>query len=319
MKAIRVHEFGGPEVLRLEEIETPEPSAGQVRLRVHAAGVNPVDTYIRSGTYAVKPALPYTPGFDAAGVVEKSGRGVTTWRPGDRVYTVGTLSGAYAAYTLCREDQLFRLPDQTSFAEGAALGIPYTTAYRALFQKGGAKPGETVLVHGGTGGVGLAAIQLSKAAGLRVAATGGTESGRALAAAQGADLVLDHGGSYADELAGFTGGRGVDLILEMLADVNLGKDLTLICRGGRVVIIGSRGTVEINPRDAMTREAVVMGMVTYNATPREIAAAQAAIFQGLVGGELRPVIRVELPLEEASRSHELVMQKGAAGKIVLTI
>lgn len=319
MRAIRVHQFGGPEVMCLEELEPPEPSQGEARVRVHAAGVNPVDTYIRSGTYAVKPALPYTPGFDAAGVVEEVGEGVATWRPGDRVYTVGTISGAYAAFAVCREDQLFPLPDTASFAEGAALGIPYTAAYRALFQKAGAKRGEAVLVHGGTGGVGLAAIQLAKAAGLRVAATGGTESGRALAAKEGADLVLDHNASYADELGRFTGGRGVDVILEMLASANLGRDLTLVSRRGRVVIIGSRGAVEINPRDAMTREAVVMGMVVFNATPQEVAGAQAAIFRGLERGELRPVIRVELPLEAAPRAHELVAQKGAAGKIVLTI
>src|SRR5438128_7098390 len=167
MKAIRVHEFGGPEVMRLEEVPDLTAAAGEVIVRVHAIGVNPVDTYIRSGLYPAKPTLPYTPGSDAAGVVDSVGEAVTRVTPGDSVSVAGTCSGTYAEQARCSESQVHRLPSHITFEQGAAIGIPYATAYRALFHRAEAKPGETVLVHGATGGVGIAAVQLSRAAGLR--------------------------------------------------------------------------------------------------------------------------------------------------------
>jgi NADPH2:quinone reductase len=152
MKAIRVHEFGDPDVLRLEEVQTPRPGPSQVLIRMHAIGVNPVETYIRAGTYALKPALPYTPGNDGAGVVEEVGADVNEFKRGDRVYAAGSLSGTYAEFALCKTEQVHPLPENVSFAQGAAMGTPYATAYRGLFQRSDAKPGETVLVHGASGG-----------------------------------------------------------------------------------------------------------------------------------------------------------------------
>jgi NADPH2:quinone reductase len=254
MRAIRVSEFGGPEVLRLEEVQNPKPDAGQVLIRVKAAGVNPVDTYIRSGSYPRKPNLPYTPGTDAGGIVEAIGPSVKRFKPGDRVYTNGSITGVCAEFALCDESRVHPLPERITFAQGAALGVPYGTAYRALFQRGNAKPAETVLVHGATGAVGIACIQFGRAAGMKVIGTGGTEKGRAMVTEQGAHHVVDHRApEYEKEIMEITGGRGVDLITEMLANVNLAKDLTMLApRGGRVVVIGNRGTIEINPRDAMS-------------------------------------------------------------------
>src|ERR1044072_4021471 len=248
MKAIRIHEFGGPEVLRLEDVAAPEPAAGaQVLVRVGAAGVNPVDTYIRSGVHAVKPALPYTPGLDAAGEVEAVGEGVKRFSAGQRVYTAGSLTGAYAELVLCEEAQCHTLPERVSFAQGAGVFTPYVTAYRALFHRANAKPGETVLVHGASGGVGTAAVQLARAAGLRVVGTAGTEEGRELVLEQGAHEVLDHrAADYLEQLGGLSGGGGVDGSLEMLANVNLDLYLGVLAKGGRVVVVGWRGTVEIN-------------------------------------------------------------------------
>ena len=318
MRAIRVHEFGGPEVLRLEELAGPSPGAGQVLVRVRAAGVNPVDTYIRSGAHAVKPPLPYTPGLDAAGEVVAAGEGVTRVAPGQRVYTAGSLSGTYAELALCDESQVHPLPDRVSFAQGAGVFTPYATAYRALFQRAAGRPGETVLVHGASGGVGTAAVQIARAAGFRVFGTAGTEEGRRLVAEQGAHHVLDHHApDYLERLAGLTGGRGVDVILEMLANVNLGKDLGVVAKGGRVVVIGSRGTVEVNPRLAMTRDAAVLGMSLFNASPQELQSVHAALAAGLEAGTLRPVVGRELPLTEAARAHEEVLKPGSYGKIVL--
>jgi NADPH:quinone reductase len=318
MKAIRVHEFGGPDVLRLEDAPDPKPAAGQVLVRVHGAGVNPVDTYIRAGGHAVKPKLPYTPGLDAAGVVEAVGEGVKRLRAGDRVYTGGSISGAYAELTLCGEAQVHKLPERVSFAEGAGVFTPYATAYRALFQRAEGVPGETVLVHGASGGVGTAAVQIARAAGFCVVGTGGSEQGRKLVAEQGAHHVLDHHApDYLKQLTTLTGGRGPDVILEMLANVNLDKDLGVIAKGGRVVVIGSRGAVEITPRLAMGRDAAILGMSLFNASPQELSGIHAAIVAGLEAGTLRPVVGREFPLASAARAHEEVLKPGAHGKIVL--
>ena len=318
MKAIRVHEFGGPEVLRFEEVEDPRPAAGQVLVRVGAAGVNPVDTYIRAGAHAVKPKLPYTPGLDAAGTVEAVGEGVAGLSEGERVYTAGSLTGVYAELALCEESQAHKLPARVSFSEGAGVFTPYATAYRALFQRARGVAGETVFVHGASGGVGTAALQLARAAGFKVIGTAGTEEGRRHASEQGAHHVLDHHAEgYLEELTELTGGRGPDVILEMLANVNLNSDLGVVAKGGRVVVIGSRGPVEINPRLAMTRDAAVFGMTLFNITPQEFASIHAAIVAGLESGTLRPVVGREFPLAEAARAHEEVLKPGARGKIVL--
>jgi NADPH2:quinone reductase len=317
MKAIAVREFGEPGVLKLEEVSAPTPAEGQVLVRVKAVGVNPVETYIRTGKYGPKP-FPYTPGTDAAGVVEAVGPGVNTPKVGDRVYTAGSLTGTYAELTLCKQSQVYPLPPNVSFEQGAALGIPYATAYRGLFQRGGGKPGETLLVHGASGGVGLAAVEFARAAGFRVIATVGTAQGRNLVLEHGAHHVLDHKDpDYLTELMNLTHGQGVDLILEMLANVNLAKDLTVLARQGRVVVIGSRGTVEISPRETMVREADIRGLILFAATDAELREIHAAIAAGLANGILKPVVGKRFPLADGAKAHEAVMAPGAYGKIVL--
>jgi NADPH2:quinone reductase len=318
MKAIRVREFGGPEVLQLQEIADLKPSAGQVVVRIRAAGVNPVDTYIRSGNYARKPSLPYTPGTDGAGTVESAGPGAARFAVGDRVYLAGSLSGTYAEQALCEERLVYPLPANASFAQGAAMHVPYATAYRALFHRAEARGGETVLIHGASGGVGIAAVQLARAAGLRVTGTVGSDRGRKLVAAEGAHHILDHKSpGHFDEALALTGGRGYDVILEMLANVNLGRDLSILAPGGRVVVIGCRGSVEINPRDAMSRDASILAMSLWNASPEDLTSIHSALVAGLENKTLRPVIGREIPLSEAARAHAAVMEPGAYGKIVL--
>lgn len=317
MKAISVEEFGEPEVMKLVELPTPRPEAGQVLVRIHAAGVNPVETYIRAGTYPRKPALPFTPGNDGAGVIEQVGPDVKL-RAGDRVYTAGSISGTYAEYALCNAAQVHPLPANVSFAQGAAVGTPYATAYRGLLQRAQAKPGETVLVHGASGGVGTAAVQLARAHGLRVLGTAGTDRGRELVREQGAHDVFDHRApDYLAQILGATSARGVDVVLEMLANVNLGKDLTILAPRGRVVVIGNRGRVEIDARDAMSRDADIRGMVLPNTPAAEMASIHAALVAGLENGTLRPVIGQELPVAEAPQAHRAVLEPGAFGKIVL--
>jgi NADPH2:quinone reductase len=317
-----VHEWGEPEVLRYEDAPDPSPGPGEAVVRIEAAGVNPVDTYIRSGAYAALPALPYIPGGDAAGTVEAVGENAPGIEVGQRVYLAGTVGGritdCYAEKAARPASELFRLPDNVSFAQGAALGVPYGTAYRGLFQRGRALPGETVFIHGASGMVGVAAIQFARARGMTVIGSAGSERGQALVLEQGADHVLDHRrDDYIDTLRELTGGDGPDLILEMLASVNLGKDLSVVARGGRIVVIGSRGTVEVNPRDAMAREADVLGLLLWNWTEAEALSAHAAIVAGLANGTLDPVVGREHSLEYAAKAHAEVLEPGAYGKIVL--
>jgi NADPH2:quinone reductase len=318
MKAIVVHEFGGPEVLKLEEVPTPKPAAGQVLVRIHAVGVNPYDTYMRAGTYAIKPPLPYTPGSDAAGVIEAVGDGVKKVKPGDRVYTAKTVTGAYAQYALCLEQQVHPLPEKISFSQGAGVWVPYGTAYHALHHSAAAHASEAVLVHGASGGVGTAAVQMARAMGLTVFGTVGTQKGADLVNREGAHQVFDHSkAGYLEEIMKATGGRGVDIVLEMLANVNLSADLKLLATNGRVIIIGNRGEITINPRDLMPRRASVRGFTLWAITPAEEVQIHAGLIAGLENGTLRPVVGKELPLAEAARVHKEILEPGAGGKIVL--
>jgi NADPH:quinone reductase len=318
MKAIRVNEFGGPEVLKLEEVATPKPSAGEVLVRIHAAGVNPYDTYMRAGTYALKPTLPYTPGSDGAGTVETVGEGVKKVRRGDRVYTGRTLTGAYAEYALALEEQVHPLPANIDFEQGAGIWVPYGTAYHALHHSAKAHASEVVLVHGASGGVGIAALQIARAMGLKTLGTAGTPRGLELAKREGAHQVFDHRKpGYQEEILQTTGNRGVDIILEMLANVNLSHDTKLLANNGRVIVIGSRGEVTINPRELMGRRASIRGFTLWGITPEEEADIHAGLFAGFENGTLRPVVGKELPLAEAARAHKEILEPGSAGKIVL--
>jgi NADPH2:quinone reductase len=320
MKAIIVREFGAAEVMKLEEIEAREPNENQVLVRIKAAGVNPVDTYIRSGTYAQKPDLPYTPGKDGAGIVEKTGANVTKFKVGDRVLTADAGSGTYAEFSVFDEKQLIKLPENVSFEQGAGVFVPYATAYRALFQKAQGKSGETVLVHGASGGVGVAAIQWAKNAGLKVIGTASSDEGKKLVKEQGADFVVDHSDeNYLSEILEITAGKGVEIILEMLANVNLQKDFDVLARFGRVSIIGNRGSLEFNPRAIMGKDASVFGLALANVPDAEMNEIHTAIYDGLGKGFLEPIVGKTFPLENAVDAHRAVIEEKAFGKIVLTM
>jgi NADPH2:quinone reductase len=326
MKAILVREHGGPEVLKLEDLPDPTPGADQVVVRLKAVGVNPVDVYIRTGAYARKPALPFIPGSDAGGEIEAVGANVKTYRAGDRVFIHGTAAehthghygGAYAQKAVCNLDHVYHLPERISFEQGAAMGVPYATAYRALFHRAATRPGETVLVHGATGGVGLAATQIGRAHGITVLGTGGSDKGLQAVRESGANAVFNHTTpGYLDEIMKATGGRGVDVVLEMAAHVNLDKDLGLLANRGRIVVIGNRGRVEIDARQAMGKDATILGMTLFNISDPDMASINSYMMAGLANGTLTPVVGKEFPLADAARAHEAVMAAGAHGKIVL--
>lgn len=317
MKVIEVQQFGDPEVLQLMEKSAPVPGPGQVVVQVQAIGVNPVETYIRAGTYGKLPDLPYIPGGNVAGIIGSCGPDVAQWQKGDRVYSEATVSGGYAEMALCKADQVFRLPENITFAQGAAIGVPAATAWRALFIRGCAKAGERVLIHGASGSVGQAAVQLAKDAGMLVFGTAGSEQGCRLVQKLGAQAFNHNQAGYTDVLQEATAGLGFDLILEMLANKNLQNDLHLLGQGGRVVIIGSRGRIEIDPRLTMGKESEIRGLVLFNATPEQTIATHNGLARAMERGILLPTISREMALADAASAHQLVMQDGNCGKIVL--
>ncbi len=322
MKAIRAHAFGGPEVLRLDEVDDPWPGPGEVVIDVRAAGVNPADTYMRNGTYAIVPELPYIPGGDAAGTISAVGPDVEAYSIGDRVFA-GTaqsfdFTGCYAEKLKRKIGEVSRLPDSVSFAEAATFGVSYTTAHYALFERGGARAGETVFIHGASGSVGTAAIQLAKRAELTVIGSGGTARGLELIVAEGADHAVDHTKTgYLDDVNRLMDSKGPELILEMLANVNLAADMDLAAKFGRIIVIGNRGEITITPRVAMMKELDIRGIALWNATRDQMKPILDDILAGVAEGALRPVVGREMPLAEAAAAHAAVLQPGAYGKIVL--
>jgi NADPH:quinone reductase len=322
MKAIRVHSFGGPEVLRLESVDDPVPGPGEVVVELRAAGVNPADTYMRSGTYAILPKLPYIPGGDGGGVISAIGPDVTEHKVGDRVF-VGTalsfdLTGCYAEKVKRKASEVLSLPKGVTFAQAATFGVSYPTAHYALFERGGAQPGETVFINGASGSVGSSAIQLAKRAGLTVIGSAGTSKGMELVRAEGADHAVNHTEEgYMNEVRRFTGGKGPELILEMLANVNLAADMDVAAKFGRIIVIGNRGELTINPRVAMAKDLDIRGIVLWNATAAQVKSMMRDILAGAADGSLRPVVGREMPLSEAAAAHLAVLEHGVGGKLVL--
>uniref|UniRef100_A0A8D0F5C4 Crystallin zeta n=1 Tax=Strix occidentalis caurina TaxID=311401 RepID=A0A8D0F5C4_STROC len=296
MRAVRVFEFGGPEVLKLQSnVLIPDPKENQVLIKVHACGVNPVETYIRSGNYARKPALPYTPGSDVAGVIEGVGEHVTAFKKGDRVFTIDTISGGYADYAVAAANRVFPLPDKLDFRQGAAIGIPYFTSKVVRF-------------------VGIATCQIARAYGLKVLGTAGTEEGMNLVLRNGAHQVFNHReANYIDKIK-----VRVDIIIEMLSNVNLAADLQLLSCAGRVMVVGCRGPIEINPRDTMSKESSIIGVSLFLATEEERRACAAAVLAGVEAGWLSPAVGCGYALGRAAEAHaDIIGGAGAAGKVVL--
>ena len=320
MKAIVVKEFGAPEVLKLEETADLQPNDTQILVQIKAAGVNPVDTYIRAGNHATAPSLPFTPGKDGAGIVESVGAKISKVKAGDRVYLANSVSGTYAEFALAEENQVYKLPENVSFEQGAGVAVPYATAFWGLFDKGSPQTGETILIHGASGGVGIAAIQFARHFGLKIIGTASSDEGKKLIREQGADFVFDHSApDYLDEILAATDGKGVDIILEMLANVNLQNDLNIIAGKGRIVIIGNRGEININPRLIMNKEAVIRGFSLHTLNGAEITNIHNSIYAGLEGGWLNPMVGKIFSLAEAARAHRAVIEGKAFGKIVLQV
>ena len=322
MKAIRIHEYGGPEVLVYEEVPTPEPGPAQILVRVEAATVNPVDVAVREDRFPTPKAPPKTLGSDGAGVVEQVGHDVSSVKPGDEVFFSGLgigSEGSYAEYALIAEAQAVPIPAGLTFVDAAALGMTFPAAYYGLVTRGAVQAGETVLVQGAAGGVGSASVQLAVAFGARVI---GTVTGAAeadLVRSLGAEATIDY--RTEDVVARaleLTDGKGPDLVHELVVSVNLPADVRLLATGGRIVCTGQgpspEATVPIG--DALAKDATLLFMNLNNAKRAGVAAIAREIAQMAAEGRVKPVIGEELALAEARHAHEL-LAGDHLGKIVL--
>uniref|UniRef100_A0A914Z475 Enoyl reductase (ER) domain-containing protein n=1 Tax=Panagrolaimus superbus TaxID=310955 RepID=A0A914Z475_9BILA len=321
MRAAIVHRFGSASNIKFTTNATvPEIKENQLLVRVKASAVNPVDTYIRSGEYANLPQVPYIPGREGAGIIEKVASNVKKFSPGDRVWFTTPVTGSCADLAVVAESSAFRLPNKTSFAQGSTLGIAYLTAYRALFIKAKAQPGQTCFIHGASGGVGLAAVQLAKAHGLKVYGTAGSKEGLQLAKNAGADHVFNHNeANYVDTILE-NNSNGFDVILEMLANVNLNHDLALVAKFGYICVIGNRGKIEIDPRRIMQKESSIVGVFLAHSEKHEYEHMANSINSMLENGTLNPIIDTELPLSNLPDAHIMVVEKSASkGKIVINM
>ncbi len=322
MKAVRIHEYGGPEVLVYEEVPKPEPGPAQILVKVAAATVNPVDVAVREDRFPTPRQPPKILGSDGAGVVEQTGAEVTSVEIGERVAFSGLgigSEGSYAEYAVIAETQVVHLPEELSFTDAAAIGMAFPAAYYALVTRGALREGETVLVQGAAGGVGSASVQLAKALGARVLATASGPDAADLVLSLGAEAVIDFRTEDVPErVLELTGGRGVDLIHELVLSANLPMDVGMVAKGGRIVGTGQGpgpdATVPIGA--AIAKDASVLFMNLNNAGRAGVAAIATEVADMVVAGKVRPVIGAELPLAEARRAHEM-LARSHLGKIVL--
>lgn len=324
MKAIHVHEFGGPEVMKYEEAGDPAAGPGQILVEVRAAGVNPVDTTFRSGAHPLSKSLklPWRPGIDAAGEVIEVGAGVEGFKAGDRVFGAA-MTGSYAEKAALNGLRTAHIPSNLSFEDCASFPVVLYTAFYAVVVKAGIQPGQTFLIHAGAGGVGSMAIQIAKASGARVITTVSSKEKADVAASLGADVVVNYRDEdFADRCASETGGRGVDAVIEMVAAENFDGSCRALKKGGVMVLLGS-GTGK-NPTGSVSyppfysKDIDVRGMSLFNADP---------VFQDMLrqvnhlleAGKVRPLLGEVIPIAEAARAHEVLMTGKVAGKIVLKV
>ncbi|ELZ96743.1 Zn-dependent oxidoreductase, NADPH:quinone reductase / NADPH2:quinone reductase [Haloferax mucosum ATCC BAA-1512] len=320
MRAVRFHEHGGRDVLRVDDIDTPEPTAGEVLVEVAAAGVNPVDTYFRSGSYQPF-AMPMIPGVDVAGTVTAVGPGVTEFEAGDSVIGTGIGKdhyGGYAEFAAVPTDRVAPLAGGTDLVAAGGAGVAGVTAWRALIDHGEMQLGETVLIHGGSGGVGHAAVQLADAAGAHVITTAAPEYHERVAEL-GADVVFDYErDDLAEAVLAAAEGDGVELTLDHRLDEYLQFDAEVAATGGRVVGIG-----ENDPQVGFERSSAARGkdlnitlMSMFN-TP-ELAVPLRELARLLDAGDLEIDIARTYDLDEAGEAHRAVMEDSFLGKLVIT-
>ena len=319
MKAIVVHTFGGPEVLRYEELPDPTPGPGEALVDIRAIGVNYTDIYSRSGLY--RPALPWVPGSEAAGVVAAVGEGVTEVRPGDRV-AWASAPGTYAERAVVPAWRLVALPDEVSFETGAAAMLQGMTAHYLAHSTYPIAPGDRVLIHAGAGGVGLLLTQMAKARGAYVFTTVSTEEKARLSREAGADVVIRYTEEdFADRVLSATNGQGVAVVYDSVAQSTYQKSLACLAPRGFFVLYGqSSGPVpSLNPADFGARSLFFTrpSLVHYTATRAELLQRANAVLDAIRAGSLKIRVFRTFPLAEAAQAHRLLEGRQTTGKLLL--
>ncbi|AZH26783.1 NADPH:quinone reductase [Haloplanus aerogenes] len=323
MKAIRYHEHGDADVLTVDDVPTPEPRADEVLVRVHAASVNPIDTYVREGGVEPAGGLPHVGGADVAGVVEAVGDDVEGFAVDDRVFATGLglfESGSYAEYVAAPAESLASLPDEVSFVEGAAAAMAFATAWRGLVGRGELEVGDACLVQGGAGGVGHAAVQIAAHAGATVVATA-SDGDEAFVRGLGADGVVDYGGDdLADRVRDAAGGE-IDVVLETHAAANITTDLDVLTRGGRIVVLGEEGPIRIDPGASMTGKIADADVrfMSIMASRDDQQPILERVGPRLADGTFEVEIEATYPFEEAAEAQRHVLSSGSRGKVVLEV
>jgi NADPH2:quinone reductase len=322
MKAWRVHEWSEPETMQFEEVAVPEPGPGQVRIRVRAAGLNFFDILQIQGKYQTKPPFPFTPGAEAAGVVDACGQGVAAFAPGDRVLAF-VLHGAFSEYALAAADRVFPMPDGMDFAQGAALPIVYHTSYLALERRARLSEGEWLLVHAGASGVGMAAIQLGCALGARVIATAGSEEKLAFCRRQGAAETLSYrDGEWVERVKAITGGRGADVIYDPVGGDVFDLSSKCIAPEGRLLVIGfASGRIPtIAANRVLLKNISIVGVFWggyAQQKPEYVAETQKKLDEFHERGLIHPEVTSRYPLADAPRALRALAGRGVSGKAVL--
>ena len=321
MKAIVFAETGGPEVLTLADAPQPSARPGSVLIKNHAIGVNFADTRFRQGLYTVKPKLPDIPGMEAAGVVEAVGEGVTNVRPGMRV--AAFTSRAYAEYCVSPSFMVIPLPDSVSFVDGAAFLIQVLTAYHLLHTVDSTGPGRSVLVHSAAGGVGLAAVQLARAAGARVFGTVSSDAKLGLAKEAGADAVINYvKDKFADEVLRLTGDRGVDLILDAVGKPTVEEGLRCLAPFGHLVLYGRAGgapdPVNLSTLSPKSQKVSAFSLPTLTrGFPDKTRESAERCFALLRDGRLKLHVARTFPLAQAAEAHRYLESRQSTGKLIL--
>lgn len=322
MKALVVEELGAPEIMRLREFEPRAPGEGEIRVGVRAAGLNFPDILMIAGRYQHKPPLPFVPGMEGAGEVLEVGPGVEGFRPGERVI-VHARSGLYATEATLPAEWAVPLPADWSFAEGAAFWSAYATAFVSLVHRGRLTAGETLLVHGAAGGVGLAAVEFGHALGARVIAVVGGEEKAAAVRAKGADYVIDHRReSFRDRVLELTDGIGADVVYDPVGGEVLFQSLRCIAWGGRLLVVGfASGTIPDVPANyALLKSCSVIGVRAGEFSRRNRAKGREMIERLLAlaaEGRIHPAVYRTLPLADAAKALALISDRQVIGKVVL--
>jgi len=325
MRAVVYDEPGDPEVLRLAEVPEPEPGPGEVLLRVHSTALNRADLLQRRGFYPPPPGASAILGLEAAGEVEALGEGVDTWKPGDRVCAL-LAGGGYAEKVAVPAVQVMAAPQGMDLVVAGAVPEAFITAHDNLVTRGRLRAGETVLIHGGTGGVGTAAIQVARRAGARVLATAGSPERVTFCRELGAHEGIDHHAEdFVERTRELTDGRGADVILDVMGAAYLERNLRALARDGRLVIIGMQGGIhaEIDLNTLLSNRLSVQGTILRNRPVEQkgeiVRRFAAEALPGFADGSLRPLIDRVLPLEQVVEAHRAMEAGGHLGKIVLRV